>query len=75
MRDARDERLPLRNRLSHLRSCANHMAQKYGVPRSVILERIHINASYGADELPSPEAVLCAAELLDQIKRQGLYEV
>lgn len=72
MRDARDDRLPLPHRISHLRSCANHMAQKYGVHRSVLLERIQIEPMYGADDLPSLEAVLRAAALLDQIKRDGL---
>ena len=75
MRDTRDERLPLRHRISHLRSCANHMAQKYRVPRSVILERINIKPMYDTNELPSPEVVLQAAAVLDQIKREGLHDV
>jgi hypothetical protein len=75
MRDARDDRLPLQHRVSHLRSCANHMAQKYGVPRSAILERIQIKPAYAPDELPSSEAVLRAAAMLDQIKGEGLYGV
>jgi hypothetical protein len=74
MRDVRDTRLPLRYRVSHLRSCANHMAEKYRVARSVILEGIQIKATYGGDELPSEEAILRAALLLDQIKRQGFAE-
>jgi hypothetical protein len=72
MRDARDDRLPLRHRISHLRSCANHMAQKYRVPRSVVLELINIKAKYATNELPSPEVLLQAASMLDQIKRDGL---
>ncbi len=75
IRDARDERLPLRHRISHLRSCANHIAEKYRVPRSVILERIHIEPEYGDDDLPSSEAVLQSAVMLDQIKREGLHDV
>jgi hypothetical protein len=73
MRDARDERLPLRHRISHLRSCANHMADKHHVPRSVILEQIGIKDQYGAGDLPSAPAVLHAAALLDRIKHKGLH--
>ena len=75
MRDARNDRLPLRHRISHLRSCALHMGYKYGVPRSVVLERIEIKPEYADDELPSPDAVLRAADLLDRIKREGLDAV
>ncbi len=51
------------------------MGYKYGVPRSVVLERIEIKPEYADDELPSPDAVLRAADLLDRIKREGLDAV
>jgi len=73
MRDVRDGRLPLRHRISHLRSCANHMADKYGVSRSVILDQIGIKDQYGPGELPSASAVLHAAALLDEIKHKGIH--
>jgi len=75
MRDVRDDRLPLRHRISHLRSCSNHMAQKFHVHRSIILEKIQIACPYSDEDLPTIEAVLRAADLLDKMKHHGLHSV
>ena len=73
MRDGHDDRLPLRHRISHLRSCADHMVDKFHLPESVILERIEMKPTYADAGLPSPEVILHAADLLDRIKREGLH--
>jgi hypothetical protein len=39
-RDALDASMPLNHRMSHLRSCAMLMGQKYRVPRSTVIERV-----------------------------------
>jgi hypothetical protein len=39
-RDALDATMPLNHRMSHLRSCAMLMGQKYRVPRSAVIQRV-----------------------------------
>ena len=51
------------------------MAARFGVPRSVILERVGIEAEYADEDLPSVAELLHAAEVMDRIKRDGLDAV
>lgn len=79
-RDALDESLPVRHRLSHVRSCAVHLSQKYNVRRSVILSLIGIAPaydeqgvpSYDADNLPSSQQIEEAVRALDRMKVSGI---
>lgn len=67
---ALDGSLPIEHRLSHLRSCALHMANKYEVDRSLILAKISIEGKY--EQLPAAEVIESAVARLDQIKNFGL---
>lgn len=64
--------LPIRHRLSHVRSCAVHVAQKYRVSRSVVLDLVRIADAYEERDLPSSLQIEKAIEALDQIKECGL---
>lgn len=73
-RDALDPAMPLNHRMSHLRSCAMLMGQKYRVPRSAIIERV-LNVC-GVD-ISSPVAdaeIRRAVEALVRIKASGLAD-
>lgn len=74
-RQSLDSSIPLEHRLSHVRSCAVHMAQKYGVRRSVILERIGIKDGYEGGIYPTPADVEAAIGKLDEIKKNGIGNV
>ena len=73
-RDALDGSLPFNHRMSHLRSCAMLMGQKYRVPRSKVIERVQ--QLTGVDiTTPGTEAELQSAmNALVQIKQNGLDE-
>jgi hypothetical protein len=70
-RDALDPSLPIAHRLSHVRSCAMLMGQKYKVRRSVILDLV--KHSCGADLMGqvSESEIVEAIRLLDRIKADG----
>jgi len=67
-----DVDLPIRHRLSHVRSCAVHVAQEYRVSRSVVLDLIRIAGACEERDLPSSLQIGKAIEALDQIKECGL---
>jgi hypothetical protein len=71
-RDARDTTISLNQRMSHLRSCAMLMGQKYGVRRSTIIERVlrmcGVNITIPANEAEIERAV----QALVRIKELGL---
>jgi len=71
-RDALDATMALDHRLSHLRSCAMLMGQKYRVPRSAVIERVL--QLCGVDiSIPANEAeIQRAVGVLVQIKESGL---
>lgn len=67
-----DTGLPVRHRLSHVRSCAVCVAEKYRVGRSVILQLIAIADTYEEHELPSSRHIEDAVRALDEIRTSGL---
>lgn len=67
-----DAGLPIRHRLSHVRSCAVCVAEKYRVSRSVILHLIAIADAYEEHELPSSRHIGDAVQALDEIRASGL---
>jgi len=67
--------MPLPHRVSHVRSCAVHMAQKYGVARSAILEKIGIKDGYTEGAYPTSPEIEAAIEKLDEIKKNGIDSV
>ena len=66
----RDESLPLEHRASHARSCALHVANKLGVPRSVILGEVASRTGVDLDRAHSVSELLKAFTLLEEL-RQG----
>lgn len=66
---------PIAHRISHLRSCAVHMAQKYDVTRAIILEKVGIKENSDEDTYPTSEEIEAAMEKLDEIKLSGLDSV
>ncbi len=73
-RDALDASMPFNHRMTHLRSCAMLMGQKYRVPRSKVIERVRQLA--GVDvTIPGTETdLLRAMNALVQIKESGLQD-
>lgn len=67
-----DAELPIRHRLSHVRSCAVPVSQKYRVSRSVVPDLIGIADAYDERDLPSLLQIAKAIEALDEIKACGL---
>jgi hypothetical protein len=71
-RDALDATMPFNHRMSHLRSCAMLMGQKYRVPRSAIIERVlqlcGVDITISANEAEVQRAV----QALVQVKELGL---
>jgi hypothetical protein len=74
-RQSLDSSIPLGHRISHVRSCAVHMAQKYGVRRSVILERIGIMDGYEEGAYPTSAEIEATIGKLDEIKKNGIGNV
>jgi hypothetical protein len=71
-RDALDETLPVSHRMSHLRSCAMLMGQKYRVPRSMIFERVVQLCGVDISDLASDAEIQRAVQALVIIKESGL---
>jgi hypothetical protein len=74
-RQSLDSSMPIPRRISHVRSCAVHMAQKYGVTRSVVLEEIGIKNGYEEAAFPTSSEIETAIKKLDEIKKNGLDKV
>jgi hypothetical protein len=71
-RDALDATVPINQRMSHLRSCAMLMGQKYRVPRSIIIERIQQLCGVDIAVIANEVEVQRAVQALVQIKESGL---
>ena len=71
-RDALDPEMPLPHRVSHARSCAMLMGQKYRVHRDAVIEAVR--RACGVDlTAPATEAeIVAAVGALDSIKAHGL---
>ncbi len=74
-RQSLDSTLPIEHRISHVRSCAVHMSQKYHVSRSEILEKINIADKYDQDKYPTAAELENAIAKLDLIKERGFDNV
>ena len=71
-RDALDVTLPINHRMSHLRSCAVLLGDKYRVPRSSIIERVlHLCGVDITVSAKEPE-IQRAMQALVIIKESGL---
>jgi hypothetical protein len=71
-RDALDESLPIDDRMSHLRSCAMLMGQKYRVPRSQIMEQVAQLCGVDITKPGSEAEIQLAVQALVAIKESGL---
>jgi hypothetical protein len=74
-RDALDPALPIAHRMSHARSCAMLMGQKYWVPRSVILDLVRRTCGVDLTAPASDPEIAEAIGALDRIKAGGLAAV
>jgi hypothetical protein len=74
-RKSLDSTLSIEHRISHVRSCAVHMSQKYRVSRSEVLRRINILDKYDHDNYPTEAELENAIARLDLIKAHGLDNV
>jgi hypothetical protein len=71
-RDALDSGIPLNHRVSHLRSCAMLMGQKYRVSRSTILDRVRELCGVDISAVGDEADVQRAVDVLARIKELGL---
>lgn len=72
---ALDPDLPISHRMSHLRSCAMLIGQKYGVPRSQIINRVQQVCGVDLNASLSETNIVQAIEILETLKRDGLKSV
>lgn len=71
-RDALDATEPVLHRMSHLRSCAMLMGQKYRVPRSEIIDRVRELSGVDIMQPATDEEIHRAVEAMVNIKQVGL---
>ena len=71
-RDALDPSRPMNHRMSHVRSCAMLMGQKYRVPRSAIIERVRHSCGIDVLRLGTDLDARRAVAALVHIKNFGL---
>jgi hypothetical protein len=70
-RDALDGSKPLAHRLSHARSCAMLLGQKYKVPRSAILLAVRDSSGVDLTCALTEEELIEAVRHLSKIKTDG----
>jgi len=73
-RDALDANQPIAHRMSHARSCAVHVSQKYRVERGLILDLVHRACGVDLNELATDQELGTAVAVLDQMKANGIDE-
>ena len=71
-RQALDPGMPLPHRMSHARSCAVHVSQKYRVKRSVIIAQVHRISGVDLMVPQTNESVERAIAALDHIRNAGV---
>ena len=71
-RDALDKTLPLNYRASHARSCAVHVAEKYKVNRSVVIDLVKERCGVDLMSVNTDEEIALAVEMLSYLKVHGL---
>jgi hypothetical protein len=70
-RDALNPDLPTAQRISHARSCAMLVSQKYRVHRSVILDLVRRSCGVDLTASASESGIVEAIATLDRIKADG----
>lgn len=73
-RDALDVTLPVAHRMSHLRSCAVLVAEKYRVARSIVIERVAAKTGVDITQAASDAEIERAAAALTQLRVSGLHD-
>lgn len=63
-----DASLPLGHRVSHARSCALHVANKLGVKREDVMERVAQKTGGDPNRPANPEELLAAFEMLESMR-------
>lgn len=71
-RDALDPTLPIAHRMSHARSCAMLMSQKFRVPRSAIIDLVRQSCGVDLASPASKTGIVEAIGALDRIKAEGV---
>jgi hypothetical protein len=71
-RDALNPVLPIGHRMSHARSCAMLMGEKYKVDRSVIIDLVRQSSGVDLMVPGSDSDMIEAFGMLDRIKSDGL---
>jgi hypothetical protein len=71
-RDALDPARPIPHRLSHARSLAMLMGQKYSVPRPDVLDLVRRACGVDLTTAMTDAEVIAAVQVLDRIKAVGL---
>ncbi|MFO0857827.1 MAG: hypothetical protein U0640_10770 [Phycisphaerales bacterium] len=74
-RDSLDESMPIAHRMSHLRSCAVLVAEKYNVPRSEVVNRIKSSGGVNIEEPQSNSDIQRVIEVLTLMKTSGLETI
>jgi hypothetical protein len=69
---ALDPNLPLQHRLSHVRSCAMLVGQKYKVSRSAILDHVRAASAIDLTTTVAESELIEAIRVLELIKKNGL---
>lgn len=70
-RDALNAHQTLAFRASHARSCAVHVAQKFGVLRSKVLAQVLRESGVDLENVESGEAIERALACLDRLRLEG----
>jgi hypothetical protein len=71
-RTALDQDRPIPHRMSHARSCAVHVSQKYRVPRDVVLEHVRHMTGIDLNVQQDEEGIQRAMAALDSMKATGI---
>lgn len=74
-RDALDESMLIAHRMSHLRSCAVLVSEKYNVPRSEVVNRIKSSCGVNIEEPQSNSDIQRVIEVLTLMKTSGLETI
>lgn len=71
-RGALDPETPINHRMSHARSCAMLMGQKYHVHRDVVIETVRLACGVNLTVSGTESEIVEAVRALDAIKTNGL---
>lgn len=71
-RDALDGTMPLNHRASHARSCAMLIAQKWRVPRDLVLDEVHRQSGVDLTKGVNDDELVNAMKVLEELRFNGL---